>query len=103
MYIWANCFPEMKKDRTYKIQLQLERDTLHISGAECGCPAGRGPVASCKHIGALCYVLEKFGRLKEIPDYRTCTDQLQATFNFVFRLSLHLVCLLFGTSSLHLS
>ena len=23
------------------------------------------------------------------------------TFNFVFRLSLHLVCLLFGTSSLH--
>ena len=24
------------------------------------------------------------------------------TFNFVFRLSLHLVCLLFGTSSLHL-
>ena len=77
VYIRANCFPEMKKDRTYKIQLQLERDTLHISGAECGCPAGRGPVASCKHIGALCYVLEKFGRLKEIPDYRTCTDQLQ--------------------------
>ena len=24
------------------------------------------------------------------------------TFNFVFRLSVHLVCLLFGTSSLHL-
>ena len=77
LYIRAKCFPEMKKDRTYKLQLLLERDTLHIRGAECGCPAGRGPQASCKHIGALCYVMEKFGRLKEIPGYRTCTDQLQ--------------------------
>ena len=48
IYIRAKCLPEMKKDRHYKLQLQLERDTLHIRGAECGCPAGRGPAESCK-------------------------------------------------------
>ena len=77
IYIRAKCLPEMKKDRHYKLQLQLERDTLHIRGAECGCPAGRGPAASCKHIGALCYVVETFCRLKQIPAHKSCTDQLQ--------------------------
>ena len=54
IFIRADCLPEMKKDRVYKIELQLEESSFEISAAQCGCPAGRGPRASCKHIAALC-------------------------------------------------
>ena len=53
----------------------------NIVGAECGCPAGKAPHASCKHIGALCYALEEYSRLGRIDRdyliYLTCTDRLQ--------------------------
>ena len=68
----TKCMPEMKKDKMY-----LDPDILAIVGAECGCPAGKGPHASCKHIGALCYALEEFSRFGKIPGFLTCTDQLQ--------------------------
>ena len=45
--------------------------------AECGCPAGMGPHASCKHIGGLCYALQVFTRIGKYPQYLTCTDKLQ--------------------------
>ena len=75
--IQANCLPEMQKDCTYKLLLYLELNTFDIVGAECGCPAGKGPSASCKHIGALCYGLEEFSHFGHLPDFLTCTDQLQ--------------------------
>ena len=52
----ATCLPEMRKDRVYKQSTCLNYKTLDITGACCGCPAGKGPTASCtcKHIGALC-------------------------------------------------
>ena len=43
----------------------------------CGCPAGRGPNGSCKHIAALCYALEEFSRLKTSKAYVVCTSKLQ--------------------------
>ena len=55
----------------------LDVETSDIVAAECGCPAGRGPYASCKHIGALCYSLEEFSRFGHLPEFLTCTDQLQ--------------------------
>ena len=73
----TKCMPEMKKDKMYKLFLHLDPDILAIVGAECGCPAGKGPHASCKHIGALCYALEEFSRFGKIPGFLTCTDQLQ--------------------------
>ena len=73
----TKCMPEMKKDKMYKLFLHLDPDILAIVGAECGCPAGNGPHASCKHIGAPCYALEEFSRFGEIPGFLTCTDQLQ--------------------------
>ena len=69
LYTQGKCIPEMKKDRIYKINLVLDKETLHIAQAECGCPAGKGPHASCKHIAALCYALEEFSRFGKLPDF----------------------------------
>ena len=73
----ANCLPEMKKDRVYKLVMKLDSQSCEIDEAQCGCPAGRGPKASCKHIAALCYALEEFTRLRQLPDFVACTDRLQ--------------------------
>ena len=78
-FIKADCLPEMRKDRTYKIVIGLEKSSFDIVFAVCGCPAGKGPSGSCKHIAALCYGLVEFCNLqREIPEYQTCTDFLQA-------------------------
>ena len=54
--ISCSCLPEMKKDPIYKIKI----DTSDVCGAECSCPAGRGPHASCKHVAASLFALEDF-------------------------------------------
>ena len=77
IFIWAGCLPEMKKDRVYKIELQLEESSFKISAAQCGYPAGRGPRVSCKHIAALCYVLEEFKIVTRIPEFQIYRDKLQ--------------------------
>ena len=69
MVIQAKCVPEMRKDRIHKLILFLDVETSDIVAAECGCPAGRGPYASCKHIGALCYSLEEFSRFGHLPEF----------------------------------
>jgi len=55
----------------YKVFLHLDPDIFAIVGAECGCPADKGPHDSCKHIGALCYALEEFSHLNKLPDFLT--------------------------------
>ena len=77
VYIKANCIPKMRKGCVYKLTLFLDKSCFDVVGAECGCPAGMGPHASCKHIGGLCYVLEEFTRIGKCPEYLTCTDKFQ--------------------------
>ena len=55
MVIQAKCVPEMRKDRIYKLILFLDVETSDIVAAECGCPAGRCPYASCKHWGLVLF------------------------------------------------
>ena len=76
-WIKADCRPEMKKDKMYKMMMSLCKGSWDINSALCGCPAGKGPSASCKHIGALCYALENFCSLGQLPELITCTDVLQ--------------------------
>ena len=78
-YWWVKgeCRPEMKKDKMYKMIMCLCKGSCDINSALCGCPAGRGPCASCKHIGALCYALANFCSSGQLPDFITCTDTLQ--------------------------
>ena len=38
----------------------LDHRTSDINAATCGCPAGKGPVASCKHVGAFAMLLLSF-------------------------------------------
>ena len=77
MYIRATCIPEMQKDRVCKLMMSLNLRTFDITTATCGCPTGKGPFASCKHIGALCYTFVEFCASGSLPDFLTCTDKLQ--------------------------
>ena len=76
IYLRAISLPEMRRDREYRMFLKLSLD-FEIVGAQCGCPAGLGPKASCKHIAALCYALEEFTRLQQLPSFQTPTERLQ--------------------------
>ena len=67
----------MRKDRTYKVVLSLSNSKWNINGASCGCPAGKGPCATCKHIGAFCYLFQSFYENGTIPEFFTCTQRLQ--------------------------
>ncbi len=39
--------------------------------------AGTGPTCTCKHLGALCYFLEEFCRLRATTSHQSCTSTLQ--------------------------
>ena len=66
--IKATCLAEMKKSVIYHLKLCSCMKSGDIKYAECGCPAGLAPTASCKHIGALGYALEEFGHMLDIDD-----------------------------------
>ena len=55
----------MRKDRFYNVTICLSFDLFDITGAECGCPVGKGPNATCKHIGGLCYAYKEFSCIKK--------------------------------------
>ena len=66
MYVKANCIPEMRKDRVYLLRVAIQCNGYDIVHAECGCPAGRGPHGSCRHIAAL-FALVDFCRYGVLP------------------------------------
>ena len=74
------CLPEMKKDHLYSVFLTIGITSCNVKKAECSCPAGHGPLGSCKHIAALCFCLEDFVKSKRsILDAggEACTFMLQ--------------------------
>ena len=77
--VWVKALrlPVMRKDREYKLMLTLDTESTGICSAQCGCPAGRGPVASCKHVAALCYAIANFCACGRLPWFLTCTEKLQ--------------------------
>ena len=77
LWLRAYCLPEMKKDITYKVELSILNGKWEISGTICRCPAGKGPAATCKHIGALCYLFQSFCENGTMPEFFTCTQRLQ--------------------------
>ena len=76
--IKAICLAEIKQSIVYHIRISLCVTTGDIKHAECGCPAGLAPTASCKHIGALGCTLEEFGRMHVLHTQVACTSQLQS-------------------------
>ena len=77
LYIRASCLPEMRKDRVYQLKLILNQ-SYDVFYASCGCPAGKGPSGSCKHIGALCYAFSDFCKSGSTQEFLTCTSKLQS-------------------------
>ena len=77
LWLQAYCLPKMKKDKTYKVKLSISHSKWEISAAKCRYPAGKGPAATCKHIGAFCYLFLSFCESSTIPKFFTCTQRLQ--------------------------
>ena len=87
VYYKARCEPEMKSTVPYQIKLGVkvvggsDEDAKYVTEvvyAECSCPAGKAPYASCKHLAAFLYAMEDFSRLGYTRDRFTCTDEWQA-------------------------
>ena len=67
---------EMKK-KTYTVYVHINQITSKIEYAKCECPAGAG--GRCKHVAAILFQLLDYTELdsNEVPDDKTCTQQLQ--------------------------
>ena len=76
-FFQAKCLPEMKKNTIYTIRLVLDKNSADIEYTQCGCAAGRGPTGSCKHIAAMCYVLEDFYLVHQLRECVSSTSLLQ--------------------------
>lgn len=76
-FIQCECLPEMKKTLKYKIQMTVDSSGDIIYGNCNPCPAGKPPLASCKHLAALCFALEEYIRLGRSQEFLTCTERLQ--------------------------
>lgn len=48
-----------------------------VQNSECECPAGKGPNATCKHIGAVLLMLQKFVDTGRLLIDKSCTEGLQ--------------------------
>lgn len=67
VYYKARCEPEMKSTASYQIKLSVEmvggdgeyaKNVQQVVYAECSCPAGKAPYASCKHLAAFLYAMD---------------------------------------------
>ena len=67
VYYKARCEPEMKSTSSYQIKLGVSvvggdgeeaKNVTRVVYAECSCPAGKAPYASCKHLAAFLYAME---------------------------------------------
>ena len=91
-FVWETCFfraqcqPEMKSSADYPIAFVVKSTPAVIDDkacvekflqSSCTCPAGRGPLATCKHIAAVLNALEHFCRLGFTKEPVTCTERLQ--------------------------
>ncbi len=82
----ARCEPEMRTKKHYKLRLSVEtvggdghhsKSAKDVLFAECSCPAGKAPFASCKHLAAVLFALEDVSRNGFTRGMITCTDELQ--------------------------
>ena len=67
---------EMRKNTAYNIRIRLDVFGS-ILNADCDCPAGQGPTATCKHVIAVLLTLVKFTSTGNRDIAGSCTDQLQ--------------------------
>ena len=65
----AKCNPATRKDCIYNLSSLLDKDTLNVEQAECGCTAGKGPFAGCKHVAVLWYTLEEISWFGRVPEF----------------------------------
>ena len=84
VFFRARCEPEMRTGTPYKLRLAVDvvekenKPVAIIRFTEClPCPAGKAPLACCKHIAALLYALEEVAKFGRTLPLETCTNVLQ--------------------------
>lgn len=51
---------QQKKHVDYKVQIHLDKEECVIMKSQCECPAGVGPSAACKRVGAVIFSVEYY-------------------------------------------
>lgn len=76
----------MKSSADYQVRFLVESPpsdgsagavVKEVKYCQCSCLAGKGPLATCKHVAAILFALEHFCRLGFTKDTVTCTERLQ--------------------------
>ena len=78
LYISGLVEAEMKTKFAYSLKLVLDGFTGEILQGHCECPAGRGPVSSCKHNVAVLLALVKFAKEGVLQVKLSCTEEIQS-------------------------
>lgn len=63
----------MKTHTDYEVKLQIKFQKREILQAQCQCPAGVGPEATCKHVSAILFGIEFYivtGNLTGVGNYK---------------------------------
>ena len=77
LFIRATGLPEMRKDRVCKLCVTLCMMSADIWNFESGCPGGKGPSGSSKHIASLCFTFFNFREQGSLQNFFTYTERLQ--------------------------
>ena len=87
MYFAGQCQPEMMLAATYRVRFVMDsipavRNSLArveiFLFSQCSYPAGKRPLATCKHIATVLYALEDFSRLGYANGAVSGIEKLQA-------------------------
>ncbi|KAJ6647752.1 hypothetical protein Bhyg_02975 [Pseudolycoriella hygida] len=77
IFLTALCSAQLKKHVDYKVQIHLNKEKCAIMKTQCECPAGFGPSAACKHVGALIFAAEYYSVTGNVKQNKTCTSLQQ--------------------------
>ena len=70
----AQCFSSYKKNVSYNIDIEIDKNA--VRRCQCECAAGTGPYARCKHVCALLFGLSQFCYDRYFRTHETCTEKL---------------------------
>jgi hypothetical protein len=67
----------IRRNVTYSYKLKLRKENGEVLNSHCECPAGKGPLGTCKHLAAVLIMLSEFVSGNNPNVQRTCTEILQ--------------------------
>ncbi|XP_056017128.1 uncharacterized protein LOC125680616 isoform X2 [Ostrea edulis] len=78
VYLTGMVAAAMKQKVTYSYKIRIDKNTGDPLNSHCECPAGRGPHGTCKHIAAVCLMMEDFTHNGKIRVAKSATENLMS-------------------------